>query len=126
MAEITREERDLLRQVKPDASPVIRLLDALDAAEALDTQRLKQIGLLQEIIRNDTTPSGVEVARYRADVASAIARAEAAEAREAKLREDVKAFADTFKDADVHDRIYFTGNDKFKALRDALAQGGGA
>jgi hypothetical protein len=51
------------------------LLDELDAARAevaeakrLDGVRLAQIASLQEIIRNDTTPAGVEVARFRSEV----------------------------------------------------------
>ena len=37
-------------------------------ARRLDGVRLSQIVSLQEIIRNDTTPAGVEVARFRVEV----------------------------------------------------------
>jgi hypothetical protein len=37
-------------------------------AKRLEGVRLAQIASLQEIIRNDTTPAGVEVARFRAEV----------------------------------------------------------
>ena len=37
-------------------------------ARRIDGVRLSQIASLQDIIRNDTTPAGVEVARFRAEV----------------------------------------------------------
>ena len=45
-----------------------RLRAEVAEAKRLDGVRLAQIASLQEIIRNDTTPAGVEVTRFRAEV----------------------------------------------------------
>lgn len=68
----TEATRDLIVAAVNVLPAMLDELDALRAevaeAKRLDGVRLSQIVSLQEIIRNDTTPAGVEVARFRAEV----------------------------------------------------------
>lgn len=80
--EVRAAQGELLSKLPPSADQLVMAeMDAAvarterDAARAevaeakrLDGVRLSQIASLQEIIRNDTTPAGVEVARFRAEV----------------------------------------------------------
>lgn len=55
----TQADRDELRSLKAK----------LAEQERIDRVRLDQIKSLQDLISGDLTPAGIEVARYRADVA---------------------------------------------------------
>jgi hypothetical protein len=70
-----RSDEEHLPTIGKMAKDLAETEDELDAARAevaeakrLEGVRLAQIASLQEIIRNDTTPAGVEVARFRAEV----------------------------------------------------------